>query len=92
MSRAEDLFNRCYYMNELTNEEILELEKDVEDFFQSDEPEEDKEELAGCIESFDMICSAIHEGRLENRKPSKSETPKKRMTFELEIPEFLLKK
>ncbi len=92
MSRAEDLFNRCYYINELTNEEILELEKEVEDFFQSDEPEEDKEKLGEHMENFDMICSAIREGGLENRVPIKSTEPKKRMTFELEIPKFLLKK
>lgn len=89
MSRAEDLFNRWYYMNELTNKEILELEKDVRDFFQSDEPKEDKEKLSGYMENLSMVCSAIREGYLENRKPSKLETPKKRMTFELEIPKFL---
>ena len=38
MSRAEDLFNRWYYLQELTNEEILELQQDVRDFFASDEP------------------------------------------------------
>ncbi len=92
MSRAEDLFNRWYYMNELTNEEILELEKDAEDFFASDEPEEDKEELSSYMENLSMVCNAIREGGLENRKPSKPQIPKKRMTFELEIPEFLKQK
>lgn len=92
MSRAEDLFNCCYYINELTNEEILELEKEVDNFFQSDEPEEDKEKLGEHMENFTMICNAIKEGYLENRKPIKSTEPKKRMTFELEVPEFLKRK
>ena len=92
MSRAEDLFNSWLYMNELTNKEILELEKEIKEFFQSDEPEEDKEELGSCIESFFMVCNAIKEGRLENRKPSPPVFPKKRYTFEIEVPEFLKQK
>jgi len=93
MSKAEDLFNRWYYLQELTNEEILELQQDIRDFFASDEPEEDKEKLAGYMgDSFIMLCNAIREGGLENRVPIKSTDPKKRMTFELEIPKFLLKK
>ncbi len=89
MSRAEDLFTRMHYTSELTNEEILELDKEIEDFFQSDEPEEDKQELGGYTEGFVMLCNAIREGRLDDRKPSKLITPKKKYTFELEIPEFL---
>lgn len=93
MSRAEDLFNRWFYLQELTNEEILELEKEVEDFFQSDEPEEDKEKFAGYMgDSFIMLCNAIREGGLENRVPIKFQEQKKRMTFEIEIPEFLKRK
>ncbi len=45
MSKAEDLFNCIRYTQSLTNEEVLELEKEIEEFFQSDEPEEDKEKL-----------------------------------------------
>ena len=92
MSRAEDLFNRYYYMDELTNEEILKLQQDIRDFFASDEPDDDKKELAGYTEHLSMVCCAIREGGLENRKPIKPTEPRKRMTFELEIPEFLLKK
>ncbi|MEY8321994.1 hypothetical protein AAK894_13135 [Lachnospiraceae bacterium 46-61] len=89
MSRAEDLFNRTYYTEELTNQEILDLKKEIKDFFQSNEPEEDKEELGSYMESFFMLCSAIEEGYLENRKPSPPVFPKKRHTFKLEIPEFM---
>ncbi len=93
MSKAEDLFNRWYYLQELTNEEILELQQDIRDFFASDEPEEDKEKLAGYMgDSFIMLCCAIREGGLENRKPIKPTEPRKRMTFELEVPEFLKRK
>ncbi len=92
MSRAEDLYNHLFYMQDLTNEEILQLEKDIDDFFKSDEPEEDKEELAGYVECLGMICSAIREGSLENRKPVKPTKPRKRVSFELEIPEFLKRK
>lgn len=93
MSKAEDLFNRWYYLQELTNEEILELQQDIRDFFASDEPEEDKKKLGEYMENFTMICNAIKEGYLENRKPSKLETPKKRMTFEpFKVPEFLKRK
>lgn len=93
MSRAEDLFNRWYYLQELTNEEILELQQDVRDFFASDEPEEDKEKLAGYMgDSFIMLCNAIREGRLEDRVPIKFQEPKKRMSLELKIPEFLKRK
>ncbi len=92
MSRAEDLFNSWLYMDELTNEEILELEKDVREFFQSDEPIEDKKELWGYMENLSMFCSGIREGRFKNRKPSPPVFPKKRYTFELEIPEFVKRK
>lgn len=89
MTKAEELFTRMHYTRELTNQEILELEKEVDDFFESDEPEEDKEELGSCIESFTMLCNAIHEGYLEDRKPSKPKMPKRQYTFKVEIPEFL---
>ena len=89
MTRAEELFTRMHYTRELTNEEILELEKEVHDFFQSDEPEEDKEELGSCIECLFMLCNAIREGYLEDRTPSKPKLPKKEYTFKPEIPEFL---
>ncbi len=36
-----------------------------------------------------MFCNAIKEGYLEDRKPSPPVFPKKRYTFEIEIPEFL---
>lgn len=92
MSRAEDLFTRWHYISELTNEEILELGKEFDDFFESDEPEEDKKELSGYMESFNMLYNAVKEGRLDNRIPSKPIIPKKKYTFELEIPEFLKQK
>ena len=93
MSRAEDLFNRWFYINELTNEEILELEKDIDNFFASDEPKEDKEKLGEYMENFTMICNAIKEGGLENRKPIKPTEPRKRVTFEpFEVPKFLKRK
>ncbi|MBD5089347.1 MAG: hypothetical protein HDT30_11165 [Clostridiales bacterium] len=47
-----------------TNEEWLQLKKDVNDFFQSDASEEDKKMLGGYTESLNMICSAIEEGRI----------------------------
>ena len=89
MTRAEELFTRMHYLSELTNEEILELQEDIRDFFQSDEPEEDKKELFGYTENLTMVCNAIREGGLENRKPIKSTKPRKKVTFELEIPEIL---
>ena len=89
MSKAEDLFNCIRYTQSLTNEEVLELEKEIEEFFQSDEPEEDKEKLGEYMECFSMFCNAIKEGYLEDRKPSPPVFPKKRYTFEIEIPEFL---
>lgn len=92
MSVAEDLYNRWYYMQDLTNEEILQLQKDIDDFFKSDEPEEDKEELAGYVEYLEMVCSAIREGGFKDRKPVKPTEPRKRVSFELEIPEFLKRK
>lgn len=93
MSRAEDLFTRMHYTNELTNKEILELDREIEEFFQSDEPEEDKQELRGYTESFVMICNAIREGKLDGRIPSKPTIPKKKYTFEpFEVPEFLKRK
>ena len=92
MSRAEDLFTRMHYLDDLTNQEILDLQQEIRDFFKSDEPEEDKEKLAGYTESLCMICSAIREGGLEDRKPTKPTKPREKITFELEIPEFLKRK
>lgn len=89
MTKAEELFTRIHYTRELTNQEILELEKEVDDFFASDEPEEDKEKLASYTCPFRMLCSAIEEGYLEDRKPSKPIMPKRQYTFEIEIPGFL---
>ena len=76
MSKAEELFTRIHYTKELTNQEILDLKKEIKDFFQSNESEKDKEELGSCIESFFMLCNAIEEGYLEDRKPSKPIFPK----------------
>ena len=79
-----------YFLKEFLHEEpLLELEKEIEEFFQSDEPEEDKEKLGEYMECFSMFCNAIKEGYLEDRKPSPPVFPKKRYTFEIEIPEFL---
>ena len=92
MSKAEELFTRIHYTKELTNQEILDLKKEIKDFFQSNESEKDKEELGSRIESFFMLCNAIEEGYLEDRKPSKPIFPKKRYTFRLEIPECMKRK
>lgn len=50
---------------EKSDEEWLKLRKEVQAFFQSDAPEEDKEMLRGYTETLEMICSAIREGRLD---------------------------
>ena len=47
-----------------SNEKYLELEKEVERFFESDASEGDKTNVLGHVEPLVMICNAIREGRL----------------------------
>ena len=61
LTEAGKLRNRIL-TGKKTNEEWLELKKDVLAFSQSDAPEEEKEMLGGYTESLNMICSAINEG------------------------------
>jgi hypothetical protein len=46
---------------DLTRDECLELEQKINNFFDSDAPEEDKKTLSGYTESLVMICNAIRE-------------------------------
>lgn len=47
-----------------TNEEWLALQEEVQNFFQSDASEDDKQLVRGYTESLAMVCSAIREGKL----------------------------
>lgn len=62
-TKAEELKNRIL-KSEKTNEDWLELKKDVLAFYQSDAPEEEKEMLGKYTETLNMVCSAIEEGRI----------------------------
>lgn len=60
-TKAEELKKRIF-KSEKTNEDWLELKKDVLVFYQSDAPEEEKEMLSKYTETLNMVCSAIEEG------------------------------
>ena len=47
---------------QLSKQEYLDLSKEIDAFFASDAPEEDKKMLSGYTESLLMICSAIEQG------------------------------
>lgn len=63
-TEGEKLRNRIMFTDFKSNDEVLELEKEVEAFFQSDASNEDKKLVGGYTESLGMICSAIREGGL----------------------------
>lgn len=60
-----DKLSNKIFANFKSNDEVLELEKEVQSFFQSDASDEDKKLVGGYTESLGMICSAIREGRLD---------------------------
>lgn len=64
-TEGEKLRNRIMFTDFKSNDEALELEKEVEAFFQSDASDEDKKLVGGYTESLTMICSAIREGGLD---------------------------
>lgn len=63
-TEGEKLRNRIMFTKFKSNDEALELEKEVHTFFQSGASDEDKRLLVGYTETLAMICSAIREGRL----------------------------
>ena len=48
-----------------SNEEYLELQKEVIEFLRSDASDEDKKMIRGYTESLSMICNAIRDGILK---------------------------
>lgn len=64
-TEGEKLRNRIMCTKFKSNDEVLELEKEVHAFFQSDASDEDKRRLVGYTETLAMICSAIREGRID---------------------------
>lgn len=46
----------------LSKQECLDLKKEIDAFFASDAPEEDKKMLSGYTEALLMTCSAIEQG------------------------------
>lgn len=62
-TEAEKLRERIM-SNGKTNEEWIELEKEVCAFFQSDASEDDKKMLSGYTECLHMFCNAIREKRM----------------------------
>ena len=61
-TEGEKLRNRIMFTKFKSNDEVLELEKEVHAFFQSDASDEDKRLLEGYTETLAMMCSAIREG------------------------------
>ena len=61
MSKGEALFKRWLDMDELTDEEISELQKEIAEFLQSDEPEEDKRMLVEYMKSYAILSNAVYE-------------------------------
>lgn len=90
MTKGEELLQR--FLNGGMNiQEVLEYKKEVDKFFQSDAPKEDKKNLSGYMETLNMVCNGIKEGLLKeddlkNLKPK----PKQKRNFE--VPEFLKQK
>ena len=87
MTKGEELLQR-FLNGGMSIQEVLEYKKEVDIFFQSDAPKEDKKRLSGYMETLNMICNGIKEGLLKEEdlielKPR----PKKNRKFE--IPEFL---
>jgi hypothetical protein len=60
-TEAEKLRERIL-SGEKTNDEWLQLQKDVIDFFESKATEEEKQMLSGYTESMSMICAVIAQG------------------------------
>ena len=63
-TEVDKLIERILSRERKSKEELLQLEKDVRDFFRSDASDEDKRKLSGYTEGLSMICCAIREGRL----------------------------
>ena len=67
MSKGEALFKRWLDMDELTDEEISELQKEIAEFLQSDEPEEDKRMLVEYMKSYAILSNAVYERCLKDK-------------------------
>ncbi len=61
---VEKLKAKLTQRSNLTNQECLDLQKEVNDFMRSNVSEEDKKMISGYTESLHMICSAIKEKKL----------------------------
>ncbi len=66
MTKGEELLQR-FLDGGMTVEQIFEFEKEIDDFFKSDAPENEKEMLGGYMESFQMVCSGLRKLQAEGR-------------------------
>jgi len=66
MTKGEELVSR-YLKGGMAVEEVFELEKEIDNFFQSDAPEDDKKMLGGYMEGFSMLCSTLRKLQVEGR-------------------------
>ena len=64
MTKGEELYDRLVHRKPRSYREWLELEKEIQDFFLSDAPEEEKIELQGYTEMLCMLCRGIEESEL----------------------------
>ena len=92
MSKGEALFKRWLDMDELTDEEISELQKEIAEFLQSDEPEEDKRMLVEYMKSYAILSNAVYERCLKDKNPPLHIFPQRKYALKLKEIEALRQK